>query len=85
MLPCGHGKRSGLKIPTSINKGDGGGGGMEWEFGVSRCELSYIGWIHDKAPLESPGNCIQSPGIDHHGKEYEKEKIYTYIYTYIRA
>ena len=24
-----------------------GGGGMEWEFGVSRCKLVYIEWINN--------------------------------------
>ena len=26
-----------------VVKGEGGGGGMEWEFGISRCKLLYIG------------------------------------------
>ena len=25
------------------------GGGMDWEFGISRCKLLYIGWINNKA------------------------------------
>ena len=28
-----------------VAKGEGVGGGMEWEFGVSRCKLLYIEWI----------------------------------------
>ena len=27
-------------------KGDGVGGGIEWEFGISRCKLLYIEWIN---------------------------------------
>ena len=27
-------------------QGGGGEGGMDWEFGVSRCKLLYIGWIN---------------------------------------
>ena len=25
-----------------------GGGGMDWEFGVSRCKLFYVAWIYNK-------------------------------------
>ena len=34
------------------------GGGMEWDFGVSRCKLLYIGWINSKVLLYSTGNPI---------------------------
>ena len=47
-----------------------GWGGMEWEFGISRCKLLYIGWINNKALLYSTGNSIQYPVINHNGKEY---------------
>ena len=36
-------------------RGLGGGGGMDWEFGISRCELLYKGWIN-KALLYGVGN-----------------------------
>ena len=29
----------------------GGGGGKDWELGVSRCKLVYIGWINNKVLL----------------------------------
>ena len=29
-------------------KGEGGGGGMDWEFGISRCKLLYKEWITNK-------------------------------------
>ena len=51
---------------------------MEWEFGVSRCKLLYIGWINNEDLLYSTGNNIQYPVINHNGKEYEKEYIYMY-------
>ena len=54
-----------------VAKGEGGGGGMDWESGVSRCNLSYIEWI-SKVLLHSTGNCIQYPKINHNGKEYKK-------------
>ena len=56
----------------------GGGEGMDWEFGISRCKLLYIGWINNKVLLYSTGNYIQCPVINHNGKEYEKEYIHMY-------
>ena len=61
-----------------VAKGEGGGGGMYWEFEISRCNLLYIEQINNKVLLYSTRNCIQSPGINHNGKEYEKECIYMY-------
>ena len=49
------------------------GGGKDWELGISRYKLLYIGWINNKVLLYSTGNCIQYPVINHNGKEYEKE------------
>ena len=57
--------------------GGGGRGGMEWEFGVSKCKLLHIEWIKNKVLLYSTGNYIQYPGINHNGKEY-KECVYVY-------
>ena len=34
-----------------VAKGEGVGGGMELEAGVSRCKLLYIGWINNKVLL----------------------------------
>ena len=45
-------------------------GGMEWETGVSRCKVLYIGWINKKVLLYSTGNYVQYPVINHNGKEY---------------
>ena len=52
------------------------GGGMDWEFGVSRCKLLHIEWINNKALLYSTGNYIQYLEINHNGKEYLKKNIY---------
>ena len=52
------------------------GRGVEWGFGVSRCQLWYWGWINNKVLLYSTGNYIQYPVINHNGREYEKEYIY---------
>ena len=59
-----------------VAKGKGSRGGMDWEFGISRCKLLYIEWINNKVLLYSTGNYIQYPVINHNGKEYEKECIY---------
>ena len=42
------------------------------EVGISRCKLLSIGWIDNKVLLYSTRNNIQSPGINHNGKEYKK-------------
>ena len=60
-------------------QGEGSGVAKDWEFGISRCKLLYIGWIDNKVLLCSTGNYIQYPVINHNGKEYEKEYIYLYI------
>ena len=49
--------------------GRGGGGGIDWEFGISRCKLLYIEWINNKVLLYSPGNYLQYRVINHNGKE----------------
>ena len=49
---------------------------MDWEFGIRKCKLLYVGWINHKVLLYSTGNCIQYLGINHNGKQYEKIYIY---------
>ena len=60
----------------AVAKGVGGGGGEDWEFGISRYKLLHIGWMNNKVLLYSTGNYIQSPGINHNGKEYFKKNVY---------
>ena len=61
-----------------VAKGEGGGGRMDWEVGVSRCKLLYMEWINNKVLLYSTENYIQYPMINHNGKEYLKN-IYIYV------
>ena len=49
---------------------------MDWEFGVSRCKLFHLERINNKVLLDSIEDYIQSPEIDHDGKNIKKECIY---------
>ena len=51
---------------------------MDWEFGVSRCNLLYKEWINTVL-LYSTRNYIQYSLIKHNGKEYKKN-IYLCMY-----
>ena len=53
-------------------------GRKDWEFGISRCKLLYIGWINKEALMYSTGNYNQYPVINHNGKEYGKVYICMY-------
>ena len=48
---------------------EGGGSGMDQEFGISRGELFYRGWKNNKVLLYSTGDSSQYPVINHNGKE----------------
>ena len=48
---------------------------MEWEVGVSRCKLLYIGWI--TRPYCVAQKTIQYPMINSNGKEYFKKNSHT--------
>ena len=49
---------------------------MDWDFGVNRCKVFHLEWISSEVLLYSTGNYVQSPGIDHDGREYKREYIY---------
>ena len=48
----------GLGEQTCGCQGEGGGGGMDLEFGVSRCKLLHLEQISNEIPLYSTGNYI---------------------------
>ena len=48
-------------------------GVVNWEFGISRCKLVYIGWIKNKDLQHSTENYIQL--INCNEEEYEKEYV----------
>ena len=56
--------------------GRGEGEGMDWVFGVGRCKLLHLEWINNKVLWYSTRNYIESPGINHNGKEYLKKNVY---------
>ena len=58
----------GQEEQTCSCQGGGEGIGMDWEFGADRRKLLYLEWISNGVLLFSPGNPIQSPGIDPDGK-----------------
>ena len=53
-----------------VAKGEGGGRGLDWEFGINRCKLEYVAWINNKVLPHSIGNYVQYPMENHNGKEY---------------
>ena len=58
----------------------------DWEFGIRRCELLYIGWINNEDLFIfvylHTGNYTLYAAINHNGKESKKE--YLYLYTHIK-
>ena len=49
-------------------KGDGGGSGMDWEFGVRGCKLLHLEWISNEFLLYSTGHYVQSFVMEHDGE-----------------
>ena len=44
-----------------VAKGEGVGGGMQWEVEVRRCKRLLVEWINNKALLRSTQNSDQYP------------------------
>ena len=61
---------------TVVDKGEGAGRGMDWEFGISRCKLLHIEWINIKVLLYSTGKHIQYPVINHTENNIKKKYIF---------
>jgi len=51
-----------------VSKGEGGGSGMAWEFGVGRYKLLHLEWISNEVLLYGTGNYVQSLGVEHDGR-----------------
>ena len=52
------------------------GGGMDGEFGISRCKLLHLEWVRSEVLLYSTENHIQSLGVEHDGRWYEKKNVF---------
>ena len=48
----------GLGEQTYGFQGRGGGRGIDWELGVSRCKLLHLEWLSNEILLYSSGNYI---------------------------
>ena len=59
-----------------------GGGGINWEFGISKYTLLYVKQINNKDLLYCTRNYIRYLVITYNGKESEKESIYIYVCMY---
>ena len=55
-----------------VDKEEWGGSGTDWEFEVNRCKLLCREWINNKGLPYSTQNYIWHPGLNHNGKENEK-------------
>ena len=64
-----------------VAKGEGGGSGMDGEFGVGKCKLLCLEWISKGILLYSTGNYVQSLGVEHDGRWYEKKNVYVCMYV----
>ena len=49
--------------------------------GVRRCKLLGLGWGSHEVLLYSTGNYVQSLGLEHDGREYEKKEC-TYVHDW---
>ena len=64
-----------------VAKGEGGGNGMDREFGVIRCKLSHLEWISNEVVLYSPGNYTNL--LDRLWWKIIQEKECMYMYNWV--
>ena len=66
-------KRNRLRDKEQTCSCQGGtGGGMDCEFGISRCKVLRIEWINNMVLLHSTRNSIQYSVINQNGKNMKK-------------
>ena len=53
---------------TCCQRGDGGGNGLDGEYGIGKCKLFHLEWLHNEVLLYSIGNYIQCPRIELDGR-----------------
>ena len=59
-----------------VAKGEGVGGGMDWEVGVSRCKLLYTERINNKVLPYNTENYIQYPVTNRNGNTIFYKRVY---------
>ena len=69
---CRKQKKTHTENRPVVAKGEGHGGELHWEFGISKCKVLYTERINNKVLLYSTGSYIQYSVIKHTGMEYEK-------------
>ena len=57
-----------LLIRFVVASGERGRSGIDGEFGVARDKLLHLEWISNGVLLYSPGNYVQSFGLEHAGR-----------------
>ena len=72
-------------IHRQREQGKGGGGGRDWEVGISRGKLLYTEQINNKVLLYSTRDHIHYSVINYNGKEYENECLYIWINESLRC
>ena len=65
----------GLWEQTCGCQGEGGGSGMDWEFGVNRCKVLPLEWISSEILLYSTGNYVWLFMMEH--ENVRKKNVYT--------
>ena len=66
-----------------VTKGKEGGSGVDGKSGVGRCKLLHLEWVSNEVLLDSTGSYIQSLGVEHDGREYEKKNVWVCVYIYV--
>ena len=64
-LSTNRNRLTGIENKPAVAMGEGG---KDWEFGVSRYKLVYMGWISSEVLLYSTGNYVPYPVTNHSGK-----------------
>jgi len=86
LLLCGIENMAQMNLPTEQKQThrhgeqtcgcQGGGSGLDGEFGLNGCKLRQWEWMSSEVPLCSTGNSSHSLGIDQDGRLYEKKNGY---------
>ena len=65
-----------MESRLAVARGEAGGNGMDGELGVGRCKLLHLAWISNGVLLYSRGSYVQSLGVEHDERQYEKKNVH---------